>query len=370
MGLYALALPTVHALRTVPGSPCTSVCGVTTNTTSSEISCVDSAYNTTTTGESFKSCVSCLLASPFDNTTSGETDVDWGLYNLRYAFTSCVYDYPVEVTNVSTPCLVSCTSLGPALELQLTDPVDNQLDSFCSSTSFADNVVDTCEACYALTEAQAFLANFLEAIRYNCHFPTSAGVAFPIAATRIFNATELPTTTVAYSSTATSTGESMVHKLLTVVIIVPIVGFLIIVGLTVLCCFCCVRHRRKLAKKRRQQNNNRWATGAFNAAWQPAWSVHPGSPYQQQFAMQSATPFGTTIPGKGFEVVEYDGKTYEAGYSTQYVSPISEEQAARHGFQFNTDATGADTKGPVVTQHTEIESQTQNYYPPGAPHAL
>lgn len=69
----------IHALRTVVGSPCTSVCGTTTNTTSNEIVCVDSYYNTTQTGRNFKSCVSCLLDSPFQNTTSGETDVDWGL---------------------------------------------------------------------------------------------------------------------------------------------------------------------------------------------------------------------------------------------------------------------------------------------------
>lgn len=65
----------------------------------------------------------------------------------------------MSVTNVSTPCLVSCTSLGPALDMQLTDPTGNQLSTFCSSTSFADNVVTTCENCYTLTSQQSFFAN-------------------------------------------------------------------------------------------------------------------------------------------------------------------------------------------------------------------
>jgi hypothetical protein len=79
LGLLALAMPTVHSLRTVEGSPCTSLCGDTSNTTSSEMTCLDPLYNTTQTGETFESCVSCLLESDFQNATSGETDVNWGL---------------------------------------------------------------------------------------------------------------------------------------------------------------------------------------------------------------------------------------------------------------------------------------------------
>lgn len=190
--LLAIATP-ISALRTVHGSPCTDVCGTTTNTTSDEVACLDADFNSTigtAVGKNFKSCVSCLLSSPYQNTTIGETDVNWGLctsliclrsirhdvanlislklifltVNLRYAFSSCVYDYPVSVTNVSTPCLVSCTSLGPALDMALTDPTGNQLSTFCSSTSFADNVVTTCENCYALTSQQSFFANCMSLV--------------------------------------------------------------------------------------------------------------------------------------------------------------------------------------------------------------
>lgn len=79
--LLAIATP-ISALRTVGGSPCTDVCGTTTNTTSDEVACLDADFNSTigtTVGKNFKSCVSCLLASPYQNTTIGETDVNWGL---------------------------------------------------------------------------------------------------------------------------------------------------------------------------------------------------------------------------------------------------------------------------------------------------
>ncbi|OKL56446.1 hypothetical protein UA08_08224 [Talaromyces atroroseus] len=373
LGLLAFTIPTIHALRTVQGSPCTSLCGDTSNTTSSEISCIDSAYNTTQTGETFESCVSCLLESNFQNATSGETDVNWGLYNLRFAFTSCVYDYPVPVTNVSTPCLVSCTTLGPALEMQLTDPVGSDLSSFCNSTFFADNVVTTCENCYTLTTEQAYLTNFLEAVRYNCHFPNDPGVAYSITPDRIFNDTELPSTTNSYGATtsATSTGESNVKKYLTVIIVMPIIGFLAISALTALCCFCLIQRRRRLAEERRSNQRNRWATGTFTAAWQPAWTNYPGSPYQQQFAMEStapfgSAPFGSAIPGKGFNVVESDGKTYEAGYSTQYVTPVSEDGSdMKQSFQFRNESTS--TQGQDIKH---AESYQEFFASPGAPHAL
>lgn len=71
----------VQALRTTPGSPCEDKCnklGPTTNTTPSEISCLDSQYNQTK-GRDFEDCISCELKSVYVDFASGETDVNWGL---------------------------------------------------------------------------------------------------------------------------------------------------------------------------------------------------------------------------------------------------------------------------------------------------
>jgi hypothetical protein len=82
--LLALVLNSsaVFALVTTPGSPCADVCGTTTNTTSSEIACLDQSYNQTTTGKSFKKCISCQLDSEFHDASTGESDVNWGLCML------------------------------------------------------------------------------------------------------------------------------------------------------------------------------------------------------------------------------------------------------------------------------------------------
>lgn len=70
----------VLGLRTTEGSPCASVCNRdSTNTTSSEIVCLDRQYNSTLKGTHFQECVDCQLRSDFFDTISGESDVTWGL---------------------------------------------------------------------------------------------------------------------------------------------------------------------------------------------------------------------------------------------------------------------------------------------------
>jgi hypothetical protein len=71
--------PVVFGLKTTLGSPCTDVCGKTTNTTSSEIACLDQSYNKTSVGKDFEKCISCQLDSEFHDMNTGESDVNWGL---------------------------------------------------------------------------------------------------------------------------------------------------------------------------------------------------------------------------------------------------------------------------------------------------
>lgn len=70
----------VVGLRTAPSSPCEDVCHrQSTNTTSKEIVCLDSQYNTTSTGSHFEECVDCQLRSNYTDGASGESDVSWGI---------------------------------------------------------------------------------------------------------------------------------------------------------------------------------------------------------------------------------------------------------------------------------------------------
>lgn len=66
----------IHALRTVPSSPCADKCGDITNTTSSEIVCKDIDYNTPA-GRAFEECITCQLGSNATDPSTGDSDLKW-----------------------------------------------------------------------------------------------------------------------------------------------------------------------------------------------------------------------------------------------------------------------------------------------------
>lgn len=75
----------VTALQVAPGSPCARAClgspadnnwsASASNTNSSEITCSDAAYSSTTVGIKFKKCLECLRTSSRGN--MDETDAKW-----------------------------------------------------------------------------------------------------------------------------------------------------------------------------------------------------------------------------------------------------------------------------------------------------
>ncbi|RAL15968.1 uncharacterized protein BO97DRAFT_315708, partial [Aspergillus homomorphus CBS 101889] len=254
--LTYLASP-VAALYATYGSPCYDVCSNPTNTTSSEIVCLDESYNTTDTGRKFQECVSCELQSNYTDTKTQISDFSWGLYNLRFAFDTCVYGYPEDVDTVSTPCLVSCLGLSPVFEFELLHPNQNNLRAYCATGQFADNHIDTCSNCYNRTSTQGYLANFLEAMRYECHFPVPIDTAFPISPSDIFSEVQLPF----YSSDLlNSTAHDPVNYRLATLIGLPVMGFVIFVCLLVLGIFFCLGWRRRCVRRERASEQQRWKT--------------------------------------------------------------------------------------------------------------
>ncbi|KAJ6017819.1 hypothetical protein N7451_001198 [Penicillium sp. IBT 35674x] len=244
-----LSTPAVLGLRVTSGSSCTDSCnkwGAATNTTADEISCVDTAFNSTTKGKDFKDCITCELESTYEDDTTGETDVNWGLYNLRFALSTCVFGYPESISNVSSPCPVACGTVQDAVQFELEDPNADNLGAWCDTASFADNVINTCEFCYNLTTNQIYLANFLESIRYNCHFPTTSGDEFAVSPTRIFSESLLPS-----SMSLTTPSASSSHVNLGLVIALPVLAFIIICLGIGTCCFFYIRYRRKRNRQNR-----------------------------------------------------------------------------------------------------------------------
>ncbi|CAI7663438.1 unnamed protein product [Penicillium glandicola] len=371
--------PVVFALITTPGSPCTDVCGTTTNTTSSEIACLDQSYNKTTVGENFKKCVSCQLDSEFNDASTGESDVNWGLYNLRYAFSTCVFGVPDSISNVSSPCPVACDGVRVAVETDIRDPDTSNLDDWCDAPSFADNVVNTCEFCYNLTTTQVYMANctyalqtipvynisrsqaqrfkketttdhppnpVLESIRYNCHFKTVTGNAFDIAPTRIFTQSLLPSSLSLTTPTASSSNLN-----LGLVIAVPIVGFLLILASLAICCFFFIRHRRKKTNRTRQSPHvfNQWNNGS------------PISAQQQQQAWAEQQMYNSGYGhGLGFGFMDNDGRGQELAYAHAQDQQYQNQQ-------YQQQFTGQDKSGfaqdiieqPVDQQHQQQHAQQQ-----------
>ncbi|OQD70546.1 hypothetical protein PENDEC_c022G06356 [Penicillium decumbens] len=309
----------VQGLRTSPGSPCADTCsklGSSSNTTTSEIACLDSQYNQTK-GQDFEDCITCELESTYVDGLSSETDVDWGLYNLRYAFSTCVFGFPSVITNQTSQCPVACSGIESAVSVDLTDPSADNFQNWCKSTSFADNVINTCEFCYNLTSeavnpgttgGQVYLANFLESIRYNCHFSTAVGAAFDIAPSRIFTEVLLPSS----MSLSTPGANSSNGVNLGVVIALPVLGFIIILIALGTCCFFFIRYRRKRVRRDRYQSHlyDRWndttiSTPKQNQGW--VWAGQPGYSDNDN----AAHGYGQ---GQGFGFVDNDGRGHEVGY--------------------------------------------------------
>ncbi|KAF3387103.1 hypothetical protein F1880_000817 [Penicillium rolfsii] len=312
--LLSNPIPIVLGLKTTGGSPCASICNkVSTNTTASEIVCLDNHFDDSK-GKTFEDCVTCQLQSTYVDRLSGETDVNWGLYNLRYAFTTCVFGFPESAANISTPCTVGCGGIQNAVEVDLTTPSANNFNDWCTATGFADNVINDCEFCYNLTyhqvNPQVYMANFLESIRYNCHYKASVGFAFDIAPSRIFTETLLPSSMSFPSPTHTGSGVN-----LGVVIAVPIVGFIIILCSLGVCCFFFIRWRRKSVRRGRYQDHlyARWNDTSISTPPQAqgGW----GSPLQMH-----AAGYGTHDPGygPGFGFTDNHVQSHVSGYGNDY----------------------------------------------------
>ncbi|KAJ5610559.1 hypothetical protein N7510_007278 [Penicillium lagena] len=338
-------LPAVVGLRTTSGSPCASICNKTSsNTTGADVVCLDAMYGDSTTGETFEACVDCQLKSTYFNQEAGESDVNWGLYNLRYAFTTCVFAYPESISNISSPCTVACQDISPAVETGLDNPGPFNFNSWCGSTSFADNVINTCEQCYNETTNQKYLANFLEATRYNCHFPSVSGEVFSIVPTRIFSTVLLPSSLSLSTPTPNSSSVN-----LPLVIAVPIVGFLILVGSLAGCCFCFIRWRRKRVRGKRMSNHlyDRWNDTSIST---PVYA-------QGGWGEQQAQGPGYGSGGLGF--VDSNGQAQAVGYSEYY--PQYQQQQKKGFSQEIAETPGAYAQPETTTYGVQPEKQHGGY---------
>ncbi|KAI1214731.1 uncharacterized protein F4807DRAFT_404363 [Annulohypoxylon truncatum] len=175
-----LLLGTTSCLQVTPGSSCASLCldhsdgdsqdPAASSTNSSDISCFDSEYSSTTAGIKFQECLSCLQESKTVNGT--ENDVSWFLYNLRYTLDVCLFAFPKAQKSVSSPCDIDygCAPLAESLKYDLLNPNNGSEFGYCTADngSFKDPAVEACYQCFQASTDQIYMSNFLLALKAGC----------------------------------------------------------------------------------------------------------------------------------------------------------------------------------------------------------
>ncbi|KAL1961075.1 hypothetical protein VTO42DRAFT_4963 [Malbranchea cinnamomea] len=336
--LLALTLSSIlarpaYSLRVASGSPCWDTCSKpSVNTTGDDIVCRDYMFSEEEEGRRFEECVSCELESTHFLKRYDETDVEWGLYNLRYAVSTCIFGYPVEKQSLSTPCQVSCESLKDAIAYGLKRPNGFTAYDFCDLDSFDDNVVTKCAECYSQTADEKYMANFIEAIRQGCHNKVEPGFSFMIDPSRIFNTAKIPPSTESSAHDSEDGGGSGKPKNLVLIIVLPIVGFLLLLACFGCCCFFLIRRRRRKAKRysHSQHLYERWNDTSimtpFPGGLQKLWSGNPAmnpiQPPQSPYSTYDPRSYGQQQQQPGD--IKYPPEAYVMGTSPS--TPIAPQQ--------------------------------------------
>ncbi|KAI0130041.1 hypothetical protein BJ170DRAFT_297861 [Xylariales sp. AK1849] len=177
----------VVALQVSPGSTCAAVCldnpesdplnPASSSTNISDITCNDDDFESTSKGIKFKNCLECLQDSR--NVNGGENDISWFLYNLRYSVDVCVYGFPNATETVSSPCDIdyACLPLKTALEAGGLNPDNATEFEYCDADggNFTGPHLDACIQCFDSSTNQAYLSNFLTALKAGCQQRPQAG---------------------------------------------------------------------------------------------------------------------------------------------------------------------------------------------------
>ncbi|KAI1446947.1 hypothetical protein F5Y02DRAFT_49067 [Annulohypoxylon stygium] len=246
LSLLILTFLTQHvtSLQVTPNSPCASLCidsaGLdlsdpnSSTTNSSDITCYDSEYSSSSAGQKYQRCMSCLQDSTFSQ--GSESDQLWFLYNLRYTFDYCILGFP-NATNVpSTPCSTStaCGGLDEAFTNDKLDPKTPNY-SYCSAddSGMTDEIVSECMSCVGALDGQKYLANFLIALDAGCKQQPSTGTLIGLNDT-VFSETRISAVDPAVENSASDKGPTLTVTQIAgiavgaVVVVLAISGFLFV----------------------------------------------------------------------------------------------------------------------------------------------
>ncbi|KAI1856096.1 hypothetical protein JX265_011811 [Neoarthrinium moseri] len=239
------------ALQVTPNSPCSSFCvdsndldfsdPNSSNTGNKDITCYDKEFASSSAGQKFHRCMSCLQDSTFSQ--GQQSDQAWFLYNLRYTFDYCIFGFPNATNVASTPCSTStaCGGLEAALTSDGLDATDLQSYGYCDADGAAMGgpSVSKCIACVAASDGQDYMANFMVALGAGCQQRPPTGTLVGLNDT-VFS-TAMISAVDPSASAATSSNEGRLPTTTVVgVAIGAIVVALVIAGIV----YICYRKRR------------------------------------------------------------------------------------------------------------------------------
>ncbi|KFX87823.1 hypothetical protein V490_07995, partial [Pseudogymnoascus sp. VKM F-3557] len=235
------------AIRSVPSSPCASLCGDVTSTTGSDILCKEADLHTAK-GQTFSKCISCQMTSKAIDPSTGDTDLKWVLYNLRYAMSSCMWGFPGNSSVENTPCLTSraCEPFEGNLQYQGLSPNISTYD-YCSNMPPSD-AVQRCNSCIRQGD-QTYLSNYFTTILAGCAFQN--GSPIPLDRT-IFGPDYVTLSDGTNDDDSKSTSNSPVMSLGTRIGI-AIGGLCVLIAAIGITIVCCGKRRRRARIAERQR---------------------------------------------------------------------------------------------------------------------
>ncbi|CZR59233.1 uncharacterized protein PAC_09125 [Phialocephala subalpina] len=334
----ALAIPTlVSGLLVEPASPqCADTCGnILTSTRGSEMTCDDADYASSTYGATFKACISCELNSTYYNPTKKTSDLQWAIYNLRYALSWCLFGADNNTNTANTPCLTSfsCGPLQSAFEYDSLNPNASSY-SYCPLMNSVS--APKCSSCLQEMGNENFLANFVTVLEGACvEQPVLgsrlniAGNVFSSNTVNVTNPTATPISTYNPSKGGFTLGAKIGVAVGAIVIFLAITGFCIV--------WNGKRRRRRILAEKARASGYEWQAhhGSMHHS-SPREAVSQGpffdSP-QSQKPLFTTNAWGQIIsddsPVSGHPGMSPDTQrgafepAYFSPYSSTYTSPVS-----------------------------------------------
>jgi len=315
---YTLFLSTATALLVVPGSNCAIQCGnVPQSNSAGDITCGDSSFSSVA-GQTFQNCISCEMNSTYVDYTSKQTDLQWLLYNLRYAANYCIFN----VSTISaTPCVTgpACGAFQPALTFD-SNPANSSTYGYCSA--WRSDLLPKCQACLQSIPGEQVLNNFITALDIGCQQKPSPGNLLSIQGS-LFSSTPViagsPSSAPAAGSAGVPTGKLALGAILGIVFGV-LAGVCIIIGICIVC-FGKRRRRRTLEKFNRDLNRDSFMAGQHNVS---------GSQGMQDMSPHSNSALVEPYKWHG-NYPEYspESAVSEQTFFSPYISPVTPEVTQR-----------------------------------------